>query len=103
MTARSLSSSDEGVVPGVADKAGGSAPVAVMISELEAMEADVTSAEAERLLSLAARIYAARWDAERLDPQALRVNTTEAVVVAAELLRSQQLTPFEFMIWFDRT
>lgn len=81
----------------------GATQAAVLIAELESLREEVSSSEAERLLSLATQIYAARWDLEHLDPQALRVNTTEAVVVAAELLRSQQLTPFEFMIWFDRT
>ena len=33
----------------------------------------------------------------------LLVTPTEAVTVAAALLRSQQLTPFEFAIWFSNT
>lgn len=33
----------------------------------------------------------------------LRVTPTEACTVAAVLLRSQELTPFEFSVWFSAT
>jgi sugar/nucleoside kinase (ribokinase family) len=63
----------------------------------------VSQAEVSALLTAATRLYAACSE----DPYGtaaladLRVTPTEACTVAAALLRSQSLTPFEFSIWFS--
>jgi hypothetical protein len=58
-----------------------------------------------QLLAAAVRLYAAATEAEKtgLGGAELKVTPTEAVTVASALLRSQQLTPFEFAIWFSQT
>jgi hypothetical protein len=63
----------------------------------------VGGADAARLLVSAVRLYASQSDGGRRGPSGaeLAVTPTEAVTVAAALLRSQQLTPFEFAIWFS--
>lgn len=61
-----------------------------------------SQSDVSALLAAACRVYAALSD----DPYGcaaladLRLTTTEACTVAAALLRSQSLTPFEFSIWF---
>jgi hypothetical protein len=64
---------------------------------------DIDANEVSRLLSDVVRLYAAM--SEERDtmppPSQIKVTATEAVVVAAALLRSQRLTPFEFAIWYD--
>lgn len=59
--------------------------------------------EASRLMTAAARLYALACEqAEHAPkPENLVLSPTEACIVAAALLRSQLLTPFEFAIWFS--
>lgn len=60
--------------------------------------------EVAALLMAAVRLYAAREDGRRASSGTeLLVTPTEAVTVAAALLRSQQLTPFEFAIWYSNS
>ena len=69
---------------------------------------DVPNAElpstdhAAAILTDAVRLFA-RYRAEHREPEphSLALTPTEAVIAAAALLRSQDLSPFEFAIWFD--
>lgn len=83
-----------------------------LIAQIESLASETfASGQASRLnegdisalLSQAVKLYAALSDQPGTGPpySHLTVNPTEAVVVAAALLRSQRLTPFEFAIWFD--
>jgi hypothetical protein len=66
---------------------------------------DLASGAVSELLAAAVRLYAVASERrnEGLGGAELLVTPTEAVTVAAALLRSQQLTPFEFAIWFSNT
>jgi len=66
-------------------------------------EGTMVPEDAARLLSSAVRLYASQWDGgnEGSSSIGLVVTPTEAVIAASALLRSQQLTPFEFAIWFS--
>jgi hypothetical protein len=69
----------------------------------EGSGATLPGADVSGLLVSAVRLYASQSDGSRRGPSGaeLAVTPTEAVTVAAALLRSQQLTPFEFAIWFS--
>ena len=64
--------------------------------------AELAEADLAGLLGAVVRLYVqlARdpYDARRL--AAMNITPTDACTVAAALLRSQSLTPFEFSIWF---
>jgi hypothetical protein len=66
---------------------------------------DLATGAVSELLAAAVRLYAVASERghEGIGGAELRVTPTEAVTVAAALLRSQQLTPFEFAIWFSNT
>lgn len=102
---RSLSTSEAAVPPpgqpalhGLVDEIRGA---------VEAVLADgsgpTVGPDAAELLIAAVRLYASQSDGDRRGPSGaeLAVTPTEAVTVAAALLRSQQLTPFEFAIWYS--
>ena len=59
-----------------------------------------------RLLGAAARLFAAAGNANALVDDgplpSLGLTPTDAVVVAAALLRDQNLTPFDLTLWFQR-
>jgi hypothetical protein len=59
-----------------------------------------------RLLGAASRLFVAAGNADALENDAplpsLGLTPTVAVVVAAALLRDQNLTPFDLTIWFQR-
>jgi hypothetical protein len=65
--------------------------------------ADVDQGEIAALLAAASRLFANSspepYGAASL--AALELTPTEACTVAAAMLRSQSLTPFEFSIWFS--
>ena len=66
-------------------------------------EQRIPQADVAQLLAAAARLYTA-CSAHPYDPVALRelaLTPTDACTVAAALLRSQSLSPFEFSIWFS--
>jgi hypothetical protein len=66
---------------------------------------DLATGAVSELLTAAVRLYALASERrhEGIGGAELIVTPTEAVTVAAALLRSQQLTPFEFAIWFSNT
>jgi hypothetical protein len=66
---------------------------------------DLATGAVSELLCAAVRLYAVASERrqEGIGGAELFVTPTEAVTVAAALLRSQQLTPFEFSIWFSQT
>src|SRR5262249_44450460 len=66
-------------------------------------ERGVDQAEVSELLATTTRLFTA-CSPDPYGPAslaALSVTPTEACTVAAALLRSQSLTPFEFSIWFS--
>lgn len=65
--------------------------------------ATITRADASALFIAAVRMYAGQSYGGTRGPSGaeLEVTPTEAVTAAAALLRSQQLTPFEFAIWYS--
>lgn len=70
---------------------------------LLAQDAPVSQAELSSLLSAAIKLYAA-LSADPYGDEALAglaVTPTEACTVAAALLHSQSLSPFEFSVWFS--
>ena len=68
------------------------------VSPLEGLQVDISA-----VLTYACRIYADLSELPETTPPvtALIMSPTEACVVAAALLRSVSLTPFEFAIWFS--
>jgi hypothetical protein len=101
---RSLSSSSEATSP-----AGSLHTVAASLEKIAGsvtrdpnlrgdLQADISAA-----LTYACRIYADLSELPETTPpvSALIMSPTEACVVAAALLRSVSLTPFEFAIWFS--
>lgn len=76
------------------------------VSDQEASEQDWQGIEAEinALLEVVVRLYTTSCEASRhRGPRGaeLDLTPTEACTVAAALLRSQLLTPFEFAIWYS--
>jgi hypothetical protein len=67
---------------------------------------DLDIASCARLLGAAVRLFAAAGNADALVDDgplpSLGLTPTDAVVVAAALLRDQNLTPFDLTIWFQR-
>lgn len=68
-----------------------------------AQAAQLPSADlAATILTDAVRLYGHYREVGcQADPHSLELNPTEAVIAAAALLQSQDLSPFEFAIWFD--
>lgn len=61
-----------------------------------------STGDAATILTDAVRLFAQyRAVGGQADPHPRELNPTQAVVAAAALLRSQDLSPFEFAIWFD--
>jgi hypothetical protein len=88
-----------------------------LVDKLDALEAarfdgkgdacgDLDIESCARLLGVASRLFVAAGNADALendDPlPGLGLTPTVAVVVAAALLRDQNLTPFDLTIWFQR-
>lgn len=75
-------------------------------SELEELagRTDLTEDEVRAIVSAATRLYAnASAQAGReLPPLSSDVATTDAIMLACALLRSQDLTPFEMAMWFSK-
>jgi hypothetical protein len=67
--------------------------------------AELGPQEVTNLLSSAVKLYArAVEDAEQnIAVSDGSVSTTEAMVVACALLRSQDMNPFDLALWFSRT
>jgi hypothetical protein len=102
---RSVYGSDGEVVVADAEPSLGSLIQKVRVAAEQVLSEDesgfVSRADAASLLVAAVRLYALGGTEVRGDD--LTVTPTEAVTVAAALLRSQQLTPFEFAIWFSHS
>ena len=91
--------------------------LADLVDNLDALEADLLDEEGRargdldirscaRLLGAAARLFVAAGNADALVDDgplpSLGLTPTDAVVVAAALLRDQNLTPFDLTLWFQR-
>jgi hypothetical protein len=70
---------------------------------LQAQDAPLSQSEVSALMSEAIRLYVSQ-SADPYGDEALAgltVTPTEACTVAAALLHSQSLSPFEFSVWFS--
>jgi hypothetical protein len=91
--------------------------LADLVDNLDALEADLLDEEGRarsdldirscaRLLGTAVRLFVAAGNADALVDDgplpSLGLTPTDAVVVAAALLRDQNLTPFDLTLWFQR-
>jgi hypothetical protein len=70
------------------------------------LDGDLDIESCARLLGAASRLFVAAANADALENDeplpGLGLTPTIAVVVAAALLRDQNLTPFDLTIWFQR-
>jgi hypothetical protein len=88
-----------------------------LVDNLDVLEADLLDEEGRargdldirlcaRLLGAAARLFTAAGNDDALVDDgplpSLGLTPTDAVVVAAALLRDQNLTPFDLTVWFQR-
>jgi hypothetical protein len=68
--------------------------------------AQLPSADLERVLTAAAKLYAAQADAEATAPQppvsADKITPTEVVVVVSEMMRAVDLNLFDLSMWYRR-
>jgi hypothetical protein len=91
--------------------------LADIVDNLDVLEADLLDEEGRargdldirlcaRLLGAAARLFTAAGNDDALVDDgplpSLGLTPTDAVVVAAALLRDQNLTPFDLTVWFQR-
>jgi hypothetical protein len=91
--------------------------LADLVDNLDVLEADLLDEEGRarddldiqlcaRLIGAAARLFTVAGNAEALVGDgplpSLGLTPTDAVVVAAALLRDQNLTPFDLTLWFQR-
>lgn len=84
------------------------AAVHALAGRIEAALGDGAAGELDeqavrRLVSATARVYASaaeETEVRALDPE---VSPTEAVVLAAALLRARDLNPFDLAVWFSRS
>ena len=79
---------------------------AVLLDEEGRARGDIDIRSCARLLGAAVRLFVAAGNADALVHDgplpSLRLTPTDAVVVAAALLRDQNLTPFDLTLWFQR-
>ena len=70
------------------------------------LDGDLDIESCARLLGVASRLFVAAGNADALENDGplpgLGLTPTVAVVIAAALLRDQNLTPFDLTIWFQR-
>ena len=64
----------------------------------------VSKEEVQAAVTAATRLYASACEAagRELPPVDKSITTTEALTLACALLRSQDLTPFDMALWFNR-
>ncbi len=97
MTVRSLSSSDA-----LRELVENAKSLSDELAGVDPPPAEFGECDLAGLLGAVVRLYVQLaedpYDARRLG--AINVTPTDACTVAAALLRSQSLTPFEFSIWF---
>jgi hypothetical protein len=81
------------------------ADVAGVVAGLEQLieSAALSPEQVREIVSAATRLYAAASSraGEELPPAGPEVSTTDAVMLACALVRSQGLTPFEMAVWFS--
>lgn len=67
--------------------------------------AQMPSADLERVLTAAAKLYAAKAEAETTPPppvSADKITPTEVVVVVSEMMRAVDLNLFDLSMWYRR-
>ena len=96
-----MSSSERTMPPAVT-----SDNVSGVVAGLEQLvdSAALSTEQVRAIVSAATRLYAAASTraGEELPPVGPEVSTTDAVMLACALVRSQDLTPFEMAVWFSR-
>jgi len=80
------------------------ARAAVLVLEQLAESGELSPESVRAVVSAATRLYAQASDraGEPVAPLAPDVSTTDALILACALLRSQDLTPFDMAMWFSR-
>ncbi len=80
------------------------AAAAVALLERLAGSDDLSADAVRAVVSAATRMYAAASAraGHELPPLTTDVTTTDAVMLACALVRSQDLTPFDMAMWFSR-
>jgi len=81
------------------------ARAAVSVLEQLAESGELSPESVRAVVSAATRLYAQASDraGEPVAPLAPDVSTTDALILACALLRSQDLTPFDMAVWFSRS
>jgi hypothetical protein len=67
--------------------------------------ASLSDRDIQAVMTAAVKLYAARAEATRTAPPPLvqaEVNPTEVVVVASEMIRVVDLSPFDLSMWYRR-
>jgi hypothetical protein len=67
--------------------------------------AQIPSLDIERVLTAAAKLYAAKAEAEAMPPppvSADKITPTEVVVVVSEMMRAVDLNLFDLSMWYRR-
>ena len=95
-------SSSEKTMPAAAP----SNSVSSVVADLERLvdSAALSPEQVRAVVSAATRLYGAASSraGQELPPVGPEVSTTDAVMLACALVRSQDLTPFEMAVWFSR-
>lgn len=86
------------------EAAGSDAASVVSLLERMGSANDVAADDVRTVISAATRLYAQACTqaGHELPPLAPDVATTDAMMLACALLRSQDLTPFDMAMWFSR-
>ena len=81
------------------------ARAAVLVLEQLAKSGELSPESVRAVVSAATRLYAQASDRAGgpVAPLAPDVSTTDALILACALLRSQDLTPFDMAVWFSRS
>ena len=81
------------------------ARAAVSVLEQLAESGELSPESVRAVVSAATRLFAQASDRAGgpVAPLAADVSTTDALILACALLRSQDLTPFDMAVWFSRS
>jgi len=81
------------------------AQAAIAVLTQLADSGDLSPESVRAVVSAATRLYAqaSDRDGESIPPLASDVSTTDAMILACALLKSQNLTPFDMAVWFSRS
>ena len=81
------------------------ARAAVSVLEQLAESGELSPESVRAVVSAATRLFAQASDRAGgpVAPLAPDVSTTDALILACALLRSQDLTPFDMAVWFSRS